>query len=102
MNLHAQWNFCEHCTWEFWKAKINELSNHRSNALDTLGLGPEVWRALAKCHDIRNLIEYEGDVHVDDRILQDLLTATTAVMAKLDTCTPLSARRWVHHHQSQT
>ncbi len=26
----------------------------------TLGLGPEVWRVLAKCHDIRNLGEYEA------------------------------------------
>lgn len=25
----------------------------------TLGLGPEVWRVLAKCHEIRNLGEYE-------------------------------------------
>ena len=26
----------------------------------TLGLGPEVWRVLDKCHQIRNLGEYEG------------------------------------------
>lgn len=26
----------------------------------TLGLGPEVWRVLAKAHDARNLAEYEG------------------------------------------
>jgi hypothetical protein len=26
----------------------------------TLGLGPEVWRVLAKCHDMRNRSEYEG------------------------------------------
>ena len=25
-----------------------------------LGLGPEVWRVLAKCHDCRNDAEYEG------------------------------------------
>jgi len=25
---------------------------------DTLGLGPEIWRVLAKCHNIRNLGEY--------------------------------------------
>jgi hypothetical protein len=50
---------------------------------NTLGLGPEVWRVLAKCHDMRNLMEYEGEVHVDDRILGDLLTATEAVMAKV-------------------
>ena len=27
----------------------------------TLGLGPDVWRVLAKGHDIRNRGEYEGD-----------------------------------------
>jgi hypothetical protein len=26
----------------------------------TLGLGPEVWRVLDKCHGTRNSIEYEG------------------------------------------
>ena len=30
----------------------------------TLGLGPEVWRVLAKCHEIRNLGEYEGDLNL--------------------------------------
>jgi hypothetical protein len=30
----------------------------------TLGLGPEVWRVLAKCHDIRNASEYEGDLQI--------------------------------------
>jgi hypothetical protein len=32
----------------------------------TLGLGPEVWRVLAKCHEIRNLGEYEGDLNIDE------------------------------------
>ena len=27
---------------------------------DTLGLGPEVWRVLSKCHDMRNRTEYRG------------------------------------------
>src|SRR3984885_10076038 len=31
----------------------------------TLGVGPEVWRVLSKCHDIRNLGEYEGDLDID-------------------------------------
>lgn len=50
----------------------------------TLGLGPEVWRVLAKCHDIRNLGEYEGDLNVDGRIVTDLIAACQAVAAKLD------------------
>ena len=45
----------------------------------TLGLGPEVWRVLSKCHDIRNLGEYEGLVDVDERIVEDLISACEVV-----------------------
>jgi hypothetical protein len=51
---------------------------------NTLGLGPEVWRVLAKCHDIRNRGEYEGDLSVDERIVNDLITACQVVAAKVD------------------
>ena len=50
----------------------------------TLGLGPEVWRVLAKCHDVRNVGEYEGDLNIDDRLLADLLTAARVVAAALE------------------
>lgn len=50
----------------------------------TLGLGPEVWRVLSKCHDIRNLGEYAGDLAVDDRIVRDLIVACQKVAAKVD------------------
>lgn len=49
----------------------------------TLGLGPEVWRVLAKAHDTRNLGEYEGDLNVDERLVTDLVVAAQAVAAKL-------------------
>ena len=45
----------------------------------TLGLGPEVWRVLDKCHNTRNLGEYEGLLDVDARLVADLITATQAV-----------------------
>ena len=45
----------------------------------TLGLGPEVWRVLDKCHNTRNLGEYEGMLDVDERLVKDLVAATTAV-----------------------
>lgn len=50
----------------------------------TLGLGPEVWRVLAKAHDLRNLAEYEGHVDVDARLLQDVIAACEIVSARLD------------------
>jgi hypothetical protein len=42
---------------------------------DTLGLGPEVWRVLSKCHDMRNRTEYEGVLDVDDTLVSDLIAA---------------------------
>jgi hypothetical protein len=50
----------------------------------TLGLGPEVWRVLAKCHEIRNIGEYEGDLDVDERIVTDLIAASRQVAKELD------------------
>ena len=50
----------------------------------TLGLGPEVWRVLARCHDLRNRGEYEGDLYVDERLLTDLVAACKIVAAALD------------------
>lgn len=49
----------------------------------TLGLGPEVWRVLARCHDLRNLGEYEGDLEVDARIVEGLIAACETVSRKL-------------------
>ncbi|MDO9406328.1 MAG: hypothetical protein Q7T87_20045 [Polaromonas sp.] len=49
----------------------------------TLGLGPEVWRVLDKCHNARNRSEYEGLLDISDRLLADLITATRAVAEAL-------------------
>lgn len=49
----------------------------------TLGLGPEVWRVLDKCHNTRNLGEYEGLLDVDERLVADLISATDAVAQAL-------------------
>lgn len=54
----------------------------------TLGLGPEVWRVLSKCHDLRNRGEYEGDLNVDDRLVADLITACQAVASKAQALPP--------------
>lgn len=50
----------------------------------TLGLGPEVWRVLAKAHDLRNLAEYEGHVDVEERLVVDVVAACERVLAALD------------------
>ena len=50
----------------------------------TLGVGPEVWRVLARDHDLRNRGEYEGDLYVDEQLLADLIAACKAVATALE------------------
>jgi hypothetical protein len=63
-------------------------SNHRYIVFQvlphTLDLGPEVWRVLAKCHDVRNLGEYEGDLSVDEELVTELIEASHHVRARLE------------------
>ena len=54
----------------------------------TLGLGPDVWRVLDKCHKLRNQSEYEGDLAIDERIVADLIVACTVVKTALDAGPP--------------
>jgi hypothetical protein len=50
---------------------------------ETLALGPEVWRVLAKAHDVRNRTEYEGALDVDVRLVADLIDACRRVAEAL-------------------
>jgi hypothetical protein len=56
----------------------------------TLGLGPEVWRVLSKCHDMRNRTEYEGALDVDDRLVIDLIASCRKVAEALKKLPALS------------
>jgi hypothetical protein len=56
---------------------------------DTLGLGPDVWRVLSKCHDLRNRAEYEGALDVDDRLVRDLLSSCRQVASRVNRLSPL-------------
>ena len=49
----------------------------------TLGIAPEVWRVLAKCHQMRNLAEYEGHLEIDDQLLVDLIKAGSLLLEKV-------------------
>ncbi|MGE4349921.1 MAG: hypothetical protein AB7D28_09160 [Candidatus Berkiella sp.] len=46
----------------------------------TTGLGPEVWRILSKCHDQRNLAEYEGHLEVDEQLLNELISSCQTLL----------------------
>lgn len=56
----------------------------------TLGLGPNVWRVLAKCHQVRNQGEYEGDLNVEEGLVADLISACKVVSTSLDALPPLA------------
>ena len=61
----------------------------RTNIAPHARMGPEVWRVLDKCHSVRNLGEYEGDLNVDERLVADLVVACRSVAAKLDVLAPI-------------
>lgn len=53
----------------------------------TTGLDAKIWRVLARCHNERNLVEYEGRSEIDGQLLTDLIDCTTrleAAVAALD------------------
>lgn len=54
----------------------------------TLGLPPAVWRVLSKCHETRNLAEYEGAIDLDEGLVADLIKAAQAVRAALRAADP--------------
>lgn len=49
----------------------------------TLGVGSDVWRILSKCHDKRNLAEYEGHFEIDVRLLKELIIAAQVLLDKV-------------------
>jgi len=57
----------------------------------TLGLKPAIWRVLDKCHNARNLAEYEGHFDVDERLLAELLATTELVRSAVKKLGPISA-----------
>jgi len=71
-------------------------SNHRYIVFQllphTLSLGPAVWRVLSKCHDVRNLGEYEGDLTVDESLVAELIAATNAVAAGVSALPAIKGR----------
>lgn len=58
----------------------------------TLGIDSAVWRVLAKCHQIRNQGEYEGDLNIDEQLVRELIVACKTVADALSKLSPLPKR----------
>lgn len=50
---------------------------------DTVGLPAAEWRVLAKCHERRNIMEYEGDFDIDEQLMADLARITAVLQQKV-------------------
>jgi hypothetical protein len=55
----------------------------------TLGVKPEVWRVLDKCHGVRNSAEYEGRFDLDAQLLSDLVAAADLVRNAVEALGPM-------------
>ncbi len=55
----------------------------------TLGIKPEVWRILDKCHGTRNIFEYDGSFDVNNQLLVDLIAATEIVGEAVEALGPV-------------
>ena len=49
----------------------------------TLHLASEHWRVLDQAHRKRNLAEYEGDIDVDDQLLEALIRVADTIAGRL-------------------
>jgi hypothetical protein len=49
----------------------------------TLELGPEIWRVLSRCHDMRNLAEYEGEMNVTETLVDEVIAICRVLDEKL-------------------
>jgi len=49
----------------------------------TLDLASEHWRVLDQAHRKRNLAEYEGEIDVDDQLLEALIRVAEIIASKL-------------------
>ena len=42
-----------------------------------------MWRVLSRCHDLRNLAEYEGELQVTEELLQELMAICGRLTGKM-------------------
>jgi hypothetical protein len=56
---------------------------------DTAGMQAAEWRVLAKCHERRNIMEYEGDFDIDEQLMADLARIATVLQKKVSALGPV-------------
>ncbi len=86
LSLESRFDLAYNAAHAFALAALRRLGYRSSNRYlvfqalaHTADQPASVWRVLSKCHEKRNLAEYEGLIDVDARLLSDLLLAAGAV-----------------------
>jgi hypothetical protein len=51
---------------------------------ETLEVGPEIWRVLARCHELRNLAEYEGELRASPELVEEVIAICRKLAAQLN------------------
>lgn len=55
----------------------------------TVGFEKAKWRLLAKCHDQRNMAEYEGHLEITPQLLQELIRVTRELLEMVEALGPI-------------
>lgn len=55
----------------------------------TLGLEQAKWRVLDKCHHVRNLAEYEGDLEISPQLLIELIAICQDMLIRVKALAPI-------------
>lgn len=55
----------------------------------TLGLDKARWRVLDKCHNARNLAEYEGHLYVNPQLLREPFSITKEIQTLVKALGPI-------------
>ncbi len=90
LNPHPKKKLPDCCDRELraWKIRKTKISIKESrfdlayNAAHALNIEPEQWRVLDQAHRKRNLAEYEGDIDVDDELLEALIRVADLIAGK--------------------
>lgn len=55
----------------------------------TVGFEKAKWRLLSKCHDLRNMEEYEGHLEITPQLLQELISITRELLGIVEALGPI-------------
>ena len=55
----------------------------------TLGLANAKWRVLDKCHNCRNIAEYEGHLEINSQLLKELIEITNELLVSVNNLAPI-------------